>query len=69
MEFLNKNKLNVLYFLIFIVYIAIIFITGYHHEPWADEAQAFLHARDFSISELIFEKLKYEGHPILWYFL
>ena len=37
-----------------------------HHEPWADEAQAWQIARTLPISR-IFPLLAYEGHPGLWY--
>lgn len=37
------------------------------HEPWADEAQAWLIARDSNPIELAVDVLRYEGHPILWY--
>jgi hypothetical protein len=37
-----------------------------HHEPWADEAQAWQIARTLPISR-IFPLLSYEGHPGLWY--
>lgn len=38
------------------------------HELWRDEAQAWLLARDCSISEL-FGMMKSEGHPVLWHLL
>jgi hypothetical protein len=37
-----------------------------HHEPWADEAQAWQIARTLSLGQ-IFRLLPYEGHPGLWY--
>lgn len=37
------------------------------HEPWFDEAQAWLLARDSSLSDLLANRLRYEGHPCLWY--
>lgn len=40
-----------------------------HHEPWFDEAQAWLLARDSSHLDLIWNRLRYEGHPFLWYFV
>lgn len=39
------------------------------HEPWFDEAQSWLLARDASVVELLVERLRYEGHPPLWYLL
>ena len=39
------------------------------HEPWSDEAQAWLLARDLSIPQLLFHNLRYESHPALWYLI
>jgi hypothetical protein len=39
------------------------------HEPWRDEAQAWLLARDLSIPQLLLHNLRYEGHPALWYLI
>lgn len=38
------------------------------HEPWFDEAQAWLLARDSSLPEL-FSRMSYEGTPPLWHLL
>jgi hypothetical protein len=38
-----------------------------HHEPWADEAQAWLLARDLDLKALWFHELRYEGTPGLWH--
>ncbi len=58
---------NLFYIIIIAAWFTIAFLTGLHHEPWADEAQSWLIARDNSISSLIFKVLKYEGTPVLWY--
>jgi hypothetical protein len=39
-----------------------------HHEPWADEAQAWQIARTLPLGQM-FRVLSYEGHPGLWYVL
>lgn len=39
----------------------------YVHEPWLDEAHAWLLARDASMIDLLTTYLRYEGHPPLWY--
>ena len=39
------------------------------HEPWWDEAQAWLIARDAPIADLFTHVVRYEGHPPLWYLL
>lgn len=38
------------------------------HEPWRDEANVWLMARELSPFGLLRE-IKYQGHPCLWYFL
>ncbi|MBK5092742.1 MAG: hypothetical protein JJE48_04400, partial [Actinobacteria bacterium] len=39
------------------------------HEPWRDEAQSWLIARDANPVELFTRYLRYEGHPFLWYLI
>ena len=39
------------------------------HEPWYEEAQPYLVARDASWYEVIFSITHYEGHPPLWHML
>lgn len=62
---LTKN--NLIYLLIFILFLSTVIIIASYHEYWSDEAQAWLLARDASIIDLITKYLKFEGHPILWY--
>jgi hypothetical protein len=45
----------------------LVFYTVSKHEPWADEAQAWLVARDFGWWRMIFSELRYEGHPPFWF--
>ena len=63
----NIKKDTILNVLIFILFAVLTFVVGIHHEPWADEAQAWLIARNCTIPEMILNVLKYEGHPILWF--
>lgn len=49
------------------LYITIAGAAMLHHEPWADEAQSWLLARDLGWVRLIFSELRFEGHPGLWY--
>lgn len=44
------------------------FITA-HHEPWRDEMQAWLLARDSPTVGLLLRNMRYEGHPPLWQLL
>lgn len=37
-----------------------------HHEPWFDEAQSWLLARDLNWFDLMFHQVRYEGTPGLW---
>ena len=54
--------------LIFIIYAILSCIIMIFHESWKDEAQAWMISRDLSFFD-IFKQLKYEGHPILWYYI
>ncbi len=47
-------------------YAVIVGYTVAHHEPWFDEAQSWLLARDLSLLRLWFHFLRYEGTPGLW---
>lgn len=38
-----------------------------HHEPWADESQSWLLARDLDLKTLWFHELRYNGTPGLWH--
>lgn len=44
-------------------------LVGSAHEPWFDEAQAWLLARDNSLADLLVHEVRYEGSPGLWHFL
>lgn len=54
--------------LIFIVYVLFNGVLLWYHEPWRDEANVWLMARDLSPLQLL-KEIKYQGHPCLWYFL
>jgi len=70
LEEIAKNiKKNWLLYLVFFIYIVLIFVAVSKHEQWADEAQAWLLARDTSLFGLLFKHLRYEGHPPLWYLI
>lgn len=51
------------------IYCAILAVIAFHHEPWFDEAQAWLLARDASVPDLWLRYLGYEGSPGLWHLL
>ncbi|MCK8060019.1 MULTISPECIES: hypothetical protein [unclassified Fusibacter] len=62
----TKTKQYILSFS-FIIFITLTFILILNHEPWADEAQAWLLSQDLSIGQLLFHQLRYEGSPGLWH--
>jgi len=52
---------------VFGLWVVLVGIVLQHHEPWADEAQAFLQARDLDLKTLWLHELRYEGTPGLWH--
>ncbi|MHC4402667.1 MAG: hypothetical protein ACYTG0_23645 [Planctomycetota bacterium] len=54
---------------VFLLYVVSLAIVAWCHEPWFDEAQAWLIARDSGLAELFSERLRYEGTPGLWHAL
>lgn len=48
------------------IYICLISFGIWHHEPWRDEAQPWLIARDNSLGEIL-QKTHTMGTPVLWY--
>src|SRR5579863_7127761 len=49
-----------------LLYAALVAVAIPRHEPWADEAQSWLLARDSSLAHLWGTLLHYEGTPGLW---
>jgi hypothetical protein len=60
---------RVLLALVFTAYCIATIAGAVAHEPWWDEAQAWLIARDTPLAELFASQLRYEGHPPLWYLI
>ena len=52
--------------MILFAYTVWIIIILPEHEPWTDEAQAWLLARDASLPDLLWKYLRYAGTPGLW---
>ncbi len=52
-----------------VFYLAALVSVVPEHEPWTDEAQAWLLARDASLGDLLWKYLRYEGSPGLWHLL
>lgn len=61
-----KNKYQVV---VFSVYLLLLMIVVARHEPWMDEAQAWLLAKDLTLKELLIKYLRYEGSPGLWHLI
>lgn len=55
--------------IVFCLYLLLLAVFLVFHEPWYDEAQAWLIARDASLREMLFVIPHYEGHPPFWYLL
>ena len=66
-EVLSKKR-TLLAILLIAVYAVINGILLYFHEPWRDEAQAWLIARDLTFWEIP-SLMSYEGHPCLWHWI
>ena len=65
----RSHKLDLtLRWALFILYAAAAFIIMLRHEPWADELQAWLIARDCTVPE-IFYAMRWEGHFVPWYLM
>jgi hypothetical protein len=60
----NRGKINLF---IWLLYFVLLCFVSHYHEPWHDEAQAWLIARDDSIWQLLTVTTHYEGHPPLWH--
>lgn len=54
--------------LVLFLFATIAAVTVWFHEPWADEAQAWLIARDLGIRGIL-HQMGYEGSPPLWHLL
>ncbi len=52
-----------------LLYAALVLFCASRHEPWFDEAQSWLIARDSSIHDLFSVYSRYEGTPALWQLL
>lgn len=64
--FLEKKSNKKINIIITIVYFLIHLYVVLNHEHWADEAQAYVLAKNLNIFEL-FNILCTEGHPCLWF--
>lgn len=65
---MRKTQKKIVLFCIWAGYLLLNAILIYFHEPWRDEAQAWLIARDVPLFQLP-GFMHYEGHPCLWQLL
>ena len=63
----TKSFEKILIPLYLLVWLALTVSLGLSHEPFADEAQSFLIARDTGIAELLSTTARTEGTPVLWH--
>ena len=65
----RSRKLELLLrWVLFLAYAAVTFVLTLRHEPWADELQAWLIARDCTVPQ-IFRMMRWEGHFVPWYLM
>ena len=64
----NRKRDAALRWALFAVYAAVTFVLMLRHEPWADELQAWLIARDSTVPG-IFRAMRWEGHFVPWYLM
>jgi len=53
---------------VLVLYAATTLFVALHHEPWRDEAESWLVAKDVPLSEL-FQWTRHDGTPALWHLL
>jgi len=64
--FLPSHGLRLLDCGVLTAYALFVIVGVMHHEPWADEAQAWVIARDLPLGKLLFHEMHYEVSPGLW---
>lgn len=64
-KFLLKNKA---FWVCIIFWVIITLIRLINHQPWYDEALAWILVKDFQFGSIL-ESLKYEGHFFVWYLM
>lgn len=55
--------------IVFAAYCLLLILMTAFHEPWYDEAQAWMIARSASLKDILFTIPHYEGHPPLWHLI
>ena len=68
LEFENRKDKKAEIITLFVFAAALVIISTFH-EPWFDEAQSWMIARDASYADMFFTLPHYEGHPPLWWLI
>jgi len=66
--YLRKNGRMIICYAVFAVFCLYSVWLITIHEPWRDEAQSWLIARDASFGGML-AQLPYEGHPVMWFLI
>lgn len=64
MRLVSEKNINAL---IWIISSFLILIGITYHQPWRDEGQAIMLAQDATSFGNLVERIRWEGHPILWF--
>lgn len=65
---LSSGRRHLVNITVLVLYAALLLVLLSRHEPFRDEAQQWLLARDLSVPDLI-RQMSYEGHPCMWYLI
>ena len=65
----TKLKNTKALWIVFTLYLILSIVISIFHEPWRDEAQAWLLARDCSLYDILFHRPHLEGHPPVWHLI
>ena len=70
MEDIKKRNLKnyIINTVVLVIYSVANILIVIHHEPWMDEAQAWLIARDLNVQGIL-RQVVYEGTPALWHLM
>src|SRR5262249_49658968 len=66
---IQSNAWKVASWIVFVLLAVAMVLLIPRHEPWLDEAQAWLLGRDASWGQIIWKYARYEGSPSLWHTL
>ncbi len=63
----GRQRHAVLLGIVWVCFTVLVLCVVHRHEPFSDEAQSWLLARDCSFFEMLFRRMHYEGSPALWH--